>query len=175
MIFEIIVYFNDICNMIAVIKGDIANSRNLSDQNKWLLPLKDLFKKIGKSPHRWEIVWGDFFQIELVDPYLALKMAFEIKAIVKSIIPEDSEKKTSPIDIRMAIGIGEKEYSGERISESNGEAFIFAGEQFERLKKSKAMIAVKSQWSDFDKEINLCLKLASVFMDKWSISPAELI
>ena len=61
----------------------------------------------------------------MVDQNLALKMTFEIRAIVKSIIPEDSKKNKS--DVGMAIGIGEKEYSGERISESNSEAFIFAG------------------------------------------------
>ncbi|WP_332910804.1 hypothetical protein [Algoriphagus boritolerans] len=35
----------------------------------------------------------------------------------------------------MAIGIGEKNYSGSKISESNGPAFVFAGEKFDRLKK----------------------------------------
>jgi len=39
--------------------------------------------------------------------------------------------------VRMAIGIGGKSYSGDRITESNGEAFINAGEKFEELEKEK--------------------------------------
>lgn len=50
--------------MIAVVKGDIIASRKLVDQEKWLLPLKDLLSSWGESPKNWELVWGDFFQIE---------------------------------------------------------------------------------------------------------------
>lgn len=75
----------------------------------------------------------------------------------------------------MAIGIGGKDYNAKRISESNGPAFVFSGEKFEKLKNEKITLAVKTEWEDFDKDINLYLKLASVFMDKWSVSSGELI
>ncbi len=73
-------------------------------------------------------------------------------------------KKISTIDVRMAIGIGEKTYSGKRVSESNGPAFIYSGEKFETLKKQNINLAIQSPWKDFDKEINLYLKLASTFI-----------
>ncbi|NOX18602.1 MAG: hypothetical protein GXO87_10025 [Chlorobi bacterium] len=161
--------------MIAVIKGDIVNSRIIANQNKWLTPLKKLFNKFGRSPKRWEIVWGDFFQIEISDPPEALRAALEIKALIKSIDLKKIDKKSSPIDVRMAIGIGDKEYSGRRISESNGTAFVFSGEKFEKLKKEKSTLALQTPWEEFNEEMNLCLKLASVFMDKWTISSGELI
>ncbi|MPN08872.1 hypothetical protein SDC9_156158 [bioreactor metagenome] len=75
----------------------------------------------------------------------------------------------------MAIGIGGKSYSGDRITESNGEAFINAGEKFEELEKEKFNLLVKSPWPDFDGEMNLFIRLASVFMDKWSVASAELV
>ncbi len=75
----------------------------------------------------------------------------------------------------MTIGIGEKSYTGERISESNGEAFINAGEKFEELEKEKSNLLIKSPWPDFNEEINLYIKLASVFMDNWSVASAELV
>ena len=81
----------------------------------------------------------------------------------------------SDIDVRMAIGIGKKTYSAERISESNGEAFIYAGEKFEELEKEKANWLIKSSWPDFDDEINLYMKLAAVFMDNWSVASAQLV
>ena len=159
--------------MIAVIKGDIVNSRKIRNPEIWLTPLKKLFNKLGKSPRQW-IRWGDSLQLEIVEPSDALKVAFEIKALIKS-IKFQSDKRFSVIDVRMAIGIGAKEYSGKLISESNGPAFHYSGEIFEKLKKEKRNIAIKSPWKFFDEEINLYLKLAAVIMDNWSVSSSELI
>ena len=161
--------------MIAVIKGDIIASRKLEDQEKWLLPLKNLLDTWGKSPKDWELVWGDFFQIEFPHPEDVLQKIFEIKALIKKIEPLDERKRKGTIDVRMAVGIGTKSYTGERISESNGTAFIYAGEKFDTLKKDNVTMGLKSEWQDFDEEINLYLKLAGTFMDKWSVSSAELI
>lgn len=161
--------------MIAVVKGDIIASRKLVDQEKWLLPLKDLLGSWGESPKNWELVWGDFFQIEFQHPEEALQKIFEIKALIKKIEPLDNRKRISPIDVRMALGIGSKTYTGERISESNGSAFIYAGEKFDMLKRENVTMGIKSEWQDFDNEINLYLKLTGAFMDKWSVSSAELI
>ena len=161
--------------MIAVVKGDIVASRKLVDQEKWLLPLKDLLSSWGESPKNWELVWGDFFQIEFEHPEEALQKIFEIKALIKKIEPLDNRKRISTIDVRMAVGIGTKSYSGQRISESNGSAFINAGEKFDMLKKESVTMGLKSEWQDFDNEINLYLKLAGTFMDNWTVSSAELI
>jgi ribosome biogenesis GTPase len=77
----------------------------------------------------------DYFQIEIGDPREALKKAFEIKALIKKVEPLDERKKISTIDVRLSIGIGEKTYAGESISESNGQAFINAGDKFDLLNK----------------------------------------
>lgn len=161
--------------MIAVIKGDIIASRKLINQEKWLLPLKEQLSLWGTSPVDWELVWGDFFQLEISNPEDALEKAFKIKALIKKIEPIDERKKKSTIDVRMSIGIGNKSYSGNRISESNGDAFIFAGEKFDMLKKESVTIGIKSFCQDFDNEINLYLRLAGTFMNKWSVSSAELV
>ena len=159
--------------MIAVIKGDIVSSRKIENSEKWLLPLKGLFNEWGKSPGQWEVVWGDSFQLEVDRPEEALKKALRVKALIKKIVSDETNK--SLIDVRMAIGIGGKSYTGERITESNGEAFIYAGEKFEELEKEKFNLLVKSRWPDFDGEMNLFIRLASVFMDKWSVASAELV
>lgn len=161
--------------MIAVITGDIIASRKLLDQNKWLLPLKELFNQWGKTPKDWLLERGDFFQVELAHPEEALLKALEIKALIKQIKPEQKGKTMSDIDVRLALGIGIKTFSGESIAESNGPAFIFSGEKFDTLKKGNVTLAIQSSWKDFDEEINLYLKLAGIFMDKWSVSSAELM
>lgn len=161
--------------MIAVIKGDIINSRGLKNPEKWIKPLKSLLNTYGKTPKQWELVWGDFFQLELSDPLIALSVALKIKSLIKSIPPQEKDKNISTIDVRLSIGIGIKEYSGARISESNGQAFIYAGEKFEELQKEKVSIGIKTPKEDFNEEMNLYLKLAASFMDKWSVSSGELI
>lgn len=152
--------------MIAVIKGDIIASRSLVDQEEWLTPLETLLAQWGETPKQWELAWGDSFQIEIPKPEDAFHKAFMIKAVMK---------KTGTIDVRMSIGIGEKTFDGKRVSESNGPAFIYAGEKFDQLKKENTTLAILSPWINFDEEMNLYLKLAGTFMDNWSVSSAELI
>ncbi len=161
--------------MIAVIKGDIVKSRQLDNPNRWLTPLKSLFNEWGTSPAQWELVWGDSFQLEVTEPESALYKALAIKALIKQITAEQSERTISPLDVRMGIGIGEKTFSGERVSESNGPVFIHADEAFQQSEKSKSTLSVKSPWSRFDAEINLYLKLAGTFMDDWSVLSAQLV
>lgn len=161
--------------MIAVITGDIIASRKLVNQEKWLSPLKNLLSTWGNSPKDWKLDRGDFFQLEITQSEEVLRKALEIKALIKKVAPVEERKKTSTIDVRLAIGIGEKTYSGESISESNGSAFIHSGEKFDLLKKENTTLGIKSPWKSFDEEMNLYLKLAGTFLDKWSVSSAELV
>ncbi len=161
--------------MVAIIKGDIIASRKLVNQAKWLLPLKSLLATWGENPKNWLIHSGDFFQIEIKNPGEALRKAFEIKALIKKVEPLKENKKISTIDVRMAIGVGEKNYAAESIAESNGSAFIYSSEKFELLKKENSTMGIKSPWKSFDDEMNLYLKLAGIFMDKWTVSSAELV
>jgi hypothetical protein len=152
--------------MTSVITGDIINSRKVANQEVWLTPLKKLFSTFGKSPKVWEIYRGDSFQLEIKKPEDAFITAICIKASIKSI---------RELDVRMAIGIGEKIFDASKITEANGEAFINSGEKFESLKKLKKTLALKSPWPEIDKELNLMISLASIAMDKWSPSSAELV
>lgn len=160
--------------MIAVIKGDIIASRKISNPEKWLKPLKELLSSWGKTPKQWELVWGDFFQLEVPNPEDALRKVLIIKSLIKQTTPKESSRRVSAIDVRLAIGIGEKTYAAKRISESNGTAFIHAGAKFDSLRKEKRTIAIQSPWAEFDDEMNLYLRLAGTFADRWTVSSAEL-
>lgn len=161
--------------MLAVITGDIIASRNLVNQDIWLKPLKDLFSTWGSSPKDWRIDRGDFFQLEIPVAEEALSRALEIKTLLKSLPPLTDRKKSSAVDVRLALGIGEKTYSAESISESNGPAFIRSGEKFDVMRKENETLGISSPWAAFDEDINLFLKLAGTFMDSWSVSSAELV
>ncbi|MFD0836590.1 SatD family protein [Mariniflexile aquimaris] len=141
--------------MVAIITGDIIKSRNI-EAKQWMPELKKVLNRYGNEPKTWEIYRGDSFQIE-VKPEEALHAAILIKAAIKQF---------KPLDVRLAIGIGEKTYHSEKITESNGTAFIYSGESFESLKKQT--LAIKTEWKDFNKTINLMFDLASLTMDNWT-------
>jgi predicted transcriptional regulator len=146
--------------MVGVITGDIINSRKYN-ANLWLPALKQILNKHGNEPETWEIFRGDSFQLEIKEPALTLNAAFQIKAAIKQV--------KGP-DVRMAIGIGDKDYSAGKISENNGSAFVYSGEEFEKLKQS---IAIKTPWQDFNNEINIYLSLALIIMDNWTPAAAK--
>jgi hypothetical protein len=151
--------------MTCIISGDIINSRKV-DPIIWLNPLKALMKEWGKTPQTWEIYRGDSFQLEIKKPQDGLLAAIRIKACVKSI-----EK----LDVRMGIGIGQKSYNAQKITEANGEAFINSGETFEELKKLKQNLAIRSPWPQLDTELNLMFRLALIALDKWSPATAQIV
>ncbi len=151
--------------MISVLTGDIINSRKIAP-GLWLDTLKSELNSFGKNPAYWEIYGGDTFQLRVDDPLNALLIAIKLKSVIKMVVP---------LDVRLAIGIGDISFQSERISECNGTAFIFSGEKFDVLKKEKLKMSIKSAWPDFDATINLCLKLGMIFMDKWSIKASEII
>ena len=148
--------------MTSIITGDIVNSRNAAPQ-LWISKLKNVLNNYGLEPTEWEIYRGDSFQLE-VQPIEALLACLLIKATIKTI---------SNLDVRLAIGIGEKSYDSEKITASNGSAFINSGECFEGLKKS--ILAIKSPYIEFDTHINLCLDLAQLTMNSWTKKSSEIV
>lgn len=150
--------------MICIITGDVKGSRRAKSAN-WLEGLKKLFLQFGKNPTDWEIYRGDEFQIEIKNTEEALLAAFLIKAHLRKIA----------LDARMSIGIGDKTYEAKRISESNGSAFINSGEAFDLMKKNKTNLVLQSSNKEFNKEMNLLLRLGLSFMDNWLSQQAEFV
>lgn len=150
--------------MVFILTGDVKGSRKAKETN-WIEGLKQLFLKYGKNPKTWEIYRGDEFQIEIHEPEKALMTIFEIKAYLKSI----------SLDARMSLGIGNKTYNAKRISESNGSAFVNSGETFDLLKKNKTSIIIQSSNQQFNKEMNLIIRLGLSFMDNWLAQQAEYV
>ncbi len=151
--------------LTSVITGDIVSSRTASNAH-WLPALNKALSYEGKSPETWQVYRGDSFQVEVRDPATALLAAIRIKAAVKAV---------DRIDVRMAIGIGEKKYASKNVVESDGEAFVRSGEKFESLKKLRQTLAIKSPWPDLDRSMNVCFRLACIPMDSWSPGSAQLV
>jgi hypothetical protein len=161
--------------MIAVITGDIINSRKVDKASLWLGPLKKLLGTWGRTPEIWEIYRGDSFQFKVREVEKALWHAICIKALIKSIAIPDSEDRTGRVDVRMSIGIGEEGFRAKRITESNGPAFVRSGDQFEKLQLEKVNLSLQSPWPEWDSDMNLKIRLALIVMDNWSINSGQLM
>jgi len=70
------------------------------------------------------------------------------------------------MDVRIAIGVGQKTYDVEKITQSNGPAFVNSGKCFENLKKQT--LALKTNNKKLDETLNLLIQLATLTMDNWT-------
>lgn len=148
--------------MKAVITGDIINSRKVASA-LWMGDLKGILNAYGNEPKDWEIYRGDSFQL-VVDPRDALEIALLIKATIK---------QNKALDVRMAIGVGTVDYTADKVTESNGNAFVNSGECFERLKKQT--LGIQTPWSEFDETFLIIFQLVVLFADNWTTTSAEII
>jgi len=150
--------------MTSIITGDIIKSRKLKT-SEWMEGFKTFLSQFGKNPTDWEIYRGDEFQLEVKNPEEAFITAILIKTYLKSV----------KLDARMSIGIGEKNYDATKISESNGSAFVYSGETFENLKKQKNTLAIQTNNSEFNTQMNLLFKLGLTFIDGWLSQSLEFV
>ncbi|QNK78730.1 transcriptional regulator [Winogradskyella sp. PAMC22761] len=152
--------------MTSIITGDIIKSRQATNEELWLTPLKSALAQITTDTNFYDIYRGDSFQLECTTIEDSFRNAVYIKACLKSV---------KNLDIRMSIGIGTKDYQGDSVSESNGEAFIYSGETFETLKKDKQNLKIKTKDNILNKEINLYFRLSLIAMDNWTVNSAEIV
>ncbi len=152
--------------MTSVITGDIIKSRSQISPEVWINSLKNALSTLSSNAKYWEIYRGDSFQIEIRDIHLSFKAAVYIKACIKMI---------KGLDVRLAIGIGNKTYQGNDVTESNGDAFVFSGQTLESLKKEKQNLRIKTKNYEINEELNLYFKLALKSMDNWTVNSAEIV
>lgn len=150
--------------MIAVITGDIINSQH-ADTEVWITRLKNLLEIWGSAPYTWEIYRGDEFQFKC-----SIDSVFWHFLAIKSLI-----KSQENLDVRMAIGIGEESFSSEKITESNGTAYVNSGRLLNDLKSDGHTVAIKTSSDAVDRDLNILLKWSSKDFDNWTMATAEII
>ncbi|MGH1517168.1 SatD family protein [Chryseobacterium sp. JK1] len=150
--------------MIAVITGDIINSQH-SDTEVWITKLKNLLETWGSAPGTWEIYRGDEFQFKC-----SIGAVFWHFLAIKSLI-----KSQENLDVRIAIGIGEESFSSEKITESNGTAYVNSGRLLNDLKSDGHTVAIKTSSDAVDRDLNILLKWSSKDFDNWTMATSEII
>ena len=148
--------------LLSVITGDIIHSKKI-EPKVWLPLLEESLSKYAKYSTCWEIYRGDSFQLEVDIDHL-FKALFYIKSSIKT---------QDLLDVRMAVGIGEKTHTGKSVMTSSGSAYVFSGEMFDSLKKES--FKIKTLWSDLDAQLNLLLSLAILQIEKWNTNLSKTV
>lgn len=148
--------------MIAILTGDIIRSKKIATEI-WLPILENCLSKFGDKPKSWDIYRGDSFQLETSVENALLATLSIITAI----------KQLPKIDVRISIGIGEKDYQGTSITTSNGSAFVNSGEAFEMLGKKK--LGIKTLNSNHTNQLQTELQLVRALTEKWTSNMCETI
>lgn len=142
--------------MIAVITGDVIHSRQVPVET-WLPALKEGLQCYGKERKNWEIYRGDSFQLE-IPVKDALFAAIALRLCLR-IIPN--------LDLRIAIGIGDKNYAAKSIKESNGSAFENSGLALDQLKSHHQTLRIQTDDQDFNRFAHISLDLISHLISTW--------
>ena len=149
--------------MKAVITGDIINSQKFGTE-VWYKALQEIFE--GKSSAEWENYRGDEFQYLIQNAENSFLEFLKIKAGIK---------KIQDLDVRISIGLGEQNFVADKVSQSNGSAFVNSGRNLERIKTEKINLFINSDCKNLDEELNLIFKWVSLTVDNWSVMSAEIV
>ncbi|SFI71535.1 SatD family (SatD) [Kaistella treverensis] len=150
--------------MIAIITGDIINSQ-MSDSELWLPKLKDLMASWSESPENWEIYRGDEFQLKC-----SVDEVFRKALLLKSLI-----RTFENLDVRLAIGIGNEVFLSEKITESNGSAYVNSGRLLTEIKSQGKTLAIQTENDKVNRDLNILFKWAAIDFDNWTAATAEII
>jgi len=150
--------------MKAIITGDIINSQETDSEN-WLPKLKELLGKWGKTPTDWEVYRGDEFQLKC-----SIDAVFWKALSIKSLI-----KQFENLDVRIAIGIGEEQYSSEKITECNGTAYVNSGRLLNEIKNEGKTFAIKTPNEGINADFNILFKWSSLDFDSWTVAVSEIV
>jgi len=144
--------------MISILTGDIIESRQ-ADPKIWLPALETALRQ---SAQKFDIFRGDSFQAEvkLEDTF---KTVFYLKSAMLHV----------NLDVRIGVGIGEKEVDALHIKNAFGSALIYSGEAFESLKRDT--ISVKSANLEYDNMCNIMMALSADLCGRWTSNMAEIV
>lgn len=156
-----------------VITGDIIRSTQIAQSDREYL--LDTLRSIAGDLERWgevrlEIFRGDSFQLIADNPVKALRMAILIRVGL-----QQSSPTSMKWDARLALGLGTITFYKEgSVTQSDGEAFLNSGREFDGLGKSRKL-AVKTPWDTLNMEFDVNTAFADEIISGWTLAQAKLV
>lgn len=156
----------------AIITGDIVDSTKLTleEREVMLSSLKAIPEVLNplQTDLSIEIFRGDGFQIGVANVVSALTAAIVVRAWLKS-IPLGKHI----LDARLAVGIGNINFSSDSLSTSDGEAFQLSGRLLDGMRKSR--LEIETPWNSVNDELRLSTAFADDIISSWSRRQCETI
>ncbi|MCI0451399.1 MAG: SatD family protein [Candidatus Latescibacteria bacterium] len=164
----------------AVITGDIVSSGRLpqrefkSVQDVLKRAAEEIRAKLGAQvPLPLEVFRGDSWQIMVIDPSLALRVALYLRAYVRA------EAPSSSVDTRFAIGVGTIDTPPERsVGEGRGDAFRVSGELLDRKASSRMQFGIANGAGDDAREersLDVLLHVLDIVVRRWTSAQAHAV
>jgi len=170
----------------AVITGDLVGSTKLTPDELSLA--RERFRDAIVVARRWNLgvkiseldfFRGDSWQLLVHDPTMALRLAVFLRVSLLSMSLADLlERKKFKADTRLSIGIGPVEtISNDRVSLSQGEAFVLSGHNLDRLSgHSNMAIGVADGLDHANVEwLPVVVQLLDSLIGGWTTRQAETI
>ncbi|NMM50578.1 hypothetical protein [Marinigracilibium pacificum] len=166
----------DISKIHAVIIGDLVNppSVDASNRSDFDASLREIFDEVNSDYEKdidFLIQRSNSFTKVMISPEYALEVALYLKARVKMLRKYYS---LPDLDMRLSIGIGLIENLAQEVSQSDGQAFRFAGTELDKLSKFQSF-TLRSSF----KEMNISWKALALMVDTitegWSYEGAEAV
>ena len=157
-------------NLYAVLTGDIVKSRQIIDRPEIMYTLKRVLDSTRQEYQtEYDLYRGDSFQLVLPSPSSAILVAIIIRSKLISSSPNNNHRW----DARISVGIGEITYRGDKITDSDGQAFQLSGQGLSEIEKQDAKLVLKAPWQQADRNLGLTTKFADNIISNWSKISAE--
>lgn len=162
----------------AVITGDIVSSSTLTDRAALPEVLHEVFARFSEEPDSvlrpFEIYRGDSFQ-GVVRPASAMRMAIAIRARLRYLGGGGPLEELT--DARIAIGIGGITYAGDRVVESDGEAFQLSGRALDAMvaEKSRTRLQVETPWPTVQYGLEGIAHALDTIVGRWRDTSAQIM
>jgi len=167
----------------AVITGDIKNFTKLSSNRRGKLVIETelLMRAMVRAAKDAQMFRGDSYQLLVDDITQVLKKSIQLICWFKlnsdrfSLAGRDVKlEKPVFLGTRLSIGIGEIDYEGKNVLDSDGEAFHLSGRNFDLLNKDEII-----RLTTADKKSNEIFEMLFMFMNSiirsWTPNQAETI
>lgn len=170
--------------LMSVLTGDIIGSSKLKagELAEVLTKLQQTYQAFEPRVHGavslFETYRGDSFQAVVQKPVEALKMILHLKTVIKKLDfghAKNSKAIKSPLDFRIALGIGCVDNLPQSMSKVGGEAFVFSGRTLDKMKGKRQKTALQCAQESINQEFEVHFKFLDMLTDKWSIASAEVV
>jgi hypothetical protein len=149
----------------AVLTGDIVRSRDIAPRAQLIETLKEALET-ARDAHdaEYDVYRGDSFQMVIPSaPDAAL-----VAVLIRSKLISHSLNTSKTWDTRISVGVGGITFRGERITESDGPAFLLSGKGMDELNKTSNRLIVKAPWEQSDRALSLVTRFADDIISNWS-------